>query len=1627
VEPRGVSAASRGTQAIVKTAGPQSGRPPYTNAPVSSLLPFGGTVVSGQAIITELSPTSLSIVQTSKNAVIDWSSFLLGSGVTVSILAPDAAATSVFEVMGSSPTTIFGNLVANDKIALANPNGIRIGPGASVTAAGFLATTATMSAPRIAGFMAGGPMVFDTPGQGTASVVNAGTINVADGGVAALVAPGVVNSGLIRARLGKVELASGSTYTIDLNGDGLVQLAVSDQVLSRALGADGKPLPAAVVNSGSILADGGRVYLSANVARNVTDNVINMSGLVQARAATVVGGDIILSGGDKGIVAVSGTLDVSGVGAGQTGGTIKVLGEQVALDAGAKLKASGDAGGGTVLVGGNVRGGGPEPHALYTFVDQAATISADALRSGNGGRIAVWSDQDTQFNGFASAQGGALSGNGGYVETSSAQILGLGSQARVTTAAPHGVMGEWLLDPNTVTIDVQGNQNLNGDTFTSPFSPGSGKDDVLGVSTLVNALNGSNITISATNGIALATAIDSSTNAAAGNLTLVSPGGISLGASVKTKGSQTYTGPVTLTSNVTLDTSTSNAAINLGGSVDGGFGLTLASGSGAATFGGIVGGTTPLASLSTTGTGPVNLNATAITTVGAQSYGGPVTLGANTSLTSTNSAIGFVSTVNGAYSLGVAAGTGSVTFGGAVGATNALSSLDLSGTTGTINLNSTAVKTTGTQTYGGAVVLGATDTLTTTNSAVNFTSTVDGGYGLTIASGSGAVTLGGAAGGTTALASLTSSGTGTVKLDSNVTTSGTQTYTGPLVLGATDTLKTTNSLITFNSTIDGGYGLTATTGSGAVTFGGIVGGATTLASLSTTGTGSVNFYGTGISTSGLQDYNGAVSLLANTALTTSNSNINFHRDVSGSKSLAVSAGNAAVTFYATVGNVTPLSSLDMSGTTGTIYLQSTQYKTSGAQIYGGQVWVDNNLTMTTTNSPVTFVQPVYGYRSGKSLTITAGSGTVTFDSTVGVGASSVISGLNLSGTTGNIYLSGGVSVTNAGQKYGGPVVLLADVAMNSSNSVITFNNTVDGAFNLSIGQGSGALTFGGVVGGTAPLASLTTTGSGTTNLNSASVTTTGLQSYGGPVSLGTATVTLDSSTASGSISLGGQTTGNSHALVLNSGNGNLALSGVNGTSSLTLDGWNGTTNLNWTSAGTLTLYGGTYNPVAGSAYTFPSVTTNGSLTLSQNTTFGALTLGGTTTLDGSTGNHNITFSSTVDNAALATNSLTVNAGSGAVNFNAAVGQTNQLSSLTVNANSATFTSAMKGNGTFTLAPGTAATAMHVNDGTSSGLYVNGTEFANFSGWTGGMVFGSTTETGGVNVGATNWSNAVKFQSAATGAINLLGSQIDNSSGASMEFNGPVVVKANTTVYTALAPIYFDSTVDDSAAGSHTLTLTAFLGIHANVTFSGIVGGTAKLAALDLSGTTNNIYLNSTGVTTSGSQIYGGNVVLGGAEVLTSTSGSGTIQFNTMYGAQALKVSAGSGTVNFNGTVGSGTALTSLDLSGSTGPINLNTTSITSSGQQTYGGAVTGATNTSFVLSGGGITLNSGASISATGSGNATVVTSAAFTDNNNSVGGGFAVGSGRWLIYSQNPANDVLGGLTYSFKQYNTAYPTAPP
>ncbi len=278
--------------------------------------PLGPNVVGGAATVTGVGTSNVTVNQSTPRAIINWNSFNIGAGETTRFVQPDASSIALNRVTGGlGPSMINGMLTANGRVFLVNPDGVMISKSGTINTAGFLATTNDISN---ANFMAG-KYQFNIPGRPDASIVNEGRINAHSHGFAALVAPGVRNSGTITARYGKIGLAAGNDFSLDFYGDQLITLAVNDSIKATVSDvATGQPLSALVKNDGKLKANGGRVELTAAQARTVVDSVINNSGVIEARSVGTRNGKIVLGGSTTKVaglppqtVKVSGKLDVS--------------------------------------------------------------------------------------------------------------------------------------------------------------------------------------------------------------------------------------------------------------------------------------------------------------------------------------------------------------------------------------------------------------------------------------------------------------------------------------------------------------------------------------------------------------------------------------------------------------------------------------------------------------------------------------------------------------------------------------------------------------------------------------------------------------------------------------------------------------------------------------------------------------------------------------------------------------------------------------------------------------------------------------------------------------------------------------------------------------------------------------------------------------------------------------------------------------------------------------------------------------------------------------------------------------------------------------------------------------------
>jgi filamentous hemagglutinin family protein len=223
-----------------------------------------------------------------------------------------------------------------------------------------------------------------------------------------------------------------------------------------------------VANEGTIVATMGNVQMASGekitldlngnslvkltIDQGTLNALIENKGLIKANGGQVYlstqAVDTILDGmvNNTGVIEVSSFTDV--------GGKIVLTSDNITLGSESVLDASGAKGGGEVLVGGDWQGSSGLYQAQTVTMESGAIIDASATDNGNGGKVVLWSDIHnvnslTTANGSVIAKG-ANGGQGGQVETSGHNVTIDGFS--VNTLSDTSNAGLWLIDPYDYTI-----------------------------------------------------------------------------------------------------------------------------------------------------------------------------------------------------------------------------------------------------------------------------------------------------------------------------------------------------------------------------------------------------------------------------------------------------------------------------------------------------------------------------------------------------------------------------------------------------------------------------------------------------------------------------------------------------------------------------------------------------------------------------------------------------------------------------------------------------------------------------------------------------------------------------------------------------------------------------------------------------------------------------------------------------------------------------------------------------------------------------------------------------------------------------------------------------------------------
>jgi filamentous hemagglutinin family protein len=1627
-------------------------------------------VIAGDATIAAAGG-GVTISQSTARAIVNWQDFSIAAGQSVRFVQPDALSATLNRVVSGAPSSLLGNLEANGKVFLINPNGVVIGAGARIDAGGFLASTLDVSD---ADFLRGGDLLFR--GDSTAGVQNLGAIN-ALGGDVFLIARRVENAGTIAAANGVAGLAAGSEVLLTTGGN--------ERVFVQATSAPGE-----IVNAGRIAATSAELKAAGG---NAYALAINNSGLVRATGSEMRDGQVWLVA-NGGSVEAGGTLAASSAD-GSRGGEVRVLGERINIPTLGRVEVSGANSGGTVLIGGDFQGRNADvANARTTTIAAGARIGADATAKGEGGRVIVWSDETTDFAGEISARGGARGGDGGFAEVSGKATL----RYRGTTdlRAAQGTSGTLLLDPKNIVVATGGADTLGANDEFGENPTGTSTIDPSAIAT---ALDSASVVLQANNDITVSDPIFNS-NGWENALTFQAGRSIAFNADVHVDGdliavanyaggqaAQRDAGDATLTlaSGMKLD--------NWDGSDRA---MTLQFGAGP-------NGDDPAGAISLAGTIRNALGTLTIATNEATSGSRTISLGPTTTANLTVTSAGDITQTGALSMISVArtklyAGTSDITL---TDAGNALGKVDFTGGDVTLNHGATAAFTlhgtaagnltaTATNMLVGATLYGGTSTggaLTfTTNNSLQFAhyttghtivSTSGGASGAISIQAGGAITLPSVpgfavgfdtqgapvsliAGGPNAdlsvgASSITTNG-GAITLRSNrnvLLNQATLTSGGGGVILNSDAGASGAGSITLapNSVIRSNGGRVELAGGSAVDANGYLTGraAGSGATISATAAGASGILVNGAT---IDSAGGAIRLLGQSSVSSAS---DAAVGVFIASATTIDAGTGTVLIDGLsrasggTGNMGVNVRRAQPGQAGTAEVSITSANTTaGAITIVGQ----GPTSGSSTNSSGINLQ------DATSITATGAGGGITLTGTGGVSSAASNNGVNFENGTGIVVAtsSGPLALNGtAGNAMGAGIKVngTSTVALGSagmSGALTLTSDTIDfvssngslrstGALLVQPLTPSQAIDLGGGAGLSLSQSAIDAFADGFESI------TIGRADGAGTITINAAvsfkdSVTLRSPIGGGSITVDG-------ALSTGSGSeaGSLTLRAANEISvtagkTITTAGQPVTLNADRDASGSgfITIGSGAAITTSGGAITLGGGS-DPSTTAAKGATYGVRLMGaldagiGAVTIRGEAtaiaGNNN--YGVNVEGGSVKTSgagAITI-AGTGAPS----AGNTNYGVGLNTDA----IIEATGSGGITILGTGGGATGSYYNDGVAIHW---GSAIASATGAI------TITGTAGIATGA-NTSNGISFQGGA-GKVESMGS-------AAITLTGTGVGSASSGLYFGNASVIGGA----SASGGITLTAdTMNFGGSPVVRSSGALwvqplatsttiglGSASGSGTLGLAQSALNAFADGFNSITIGRSDGSGAIVVGNAAFLDAVefrapAGSGAISI-----AGALDASVNRLTLNAAAGANQDAALTAGSLlvkgagsfvltntSNMVGTLAANVTgplSFTNGGALTIGsvdgttGVSTGANAVTVRTTSGNLTVASPVTVSG-----AADLTLAAAGNFINSVGASaVSVGTGRWLVWSTNPANDTRNGLTEDFRHYNATFGSTTP
>ena len=625
---------------------------------------------------------------------------------------------------------------------------------------------------------------------------------------------------------------------------------------------------------------------------------------------------------------------------------------------------------------------------------------------------------------------------------------------------------------------ASGTTTINGTLDTSGVSGIQLAGNAFNINgNLITTGNGS---VSITNS-GLLTLTGGASTSISGVFTQSGTGNVSLAGTLSTNSHTiSFASPITIVGNTSLSTGT-GANIAFASTINGRQNLTLAAGTGNISFGGNLGGTTPLGALTIQSVNNITypiVNASSVSQVassGTTTISGSLNTSGSAGISLVGTTInqnGVLSTLNSGPIVIQNSGTFTI-----VANTNASGPYTQSGS-GTVDFGGSLLATNSHITFDGPIILTSAATFLSgpVGGDMTFANTIDGNQNLSLTAAGGSITFGASIGSTTPIGNLTivsannvsaqaifaasitqSTGTGTSTFNGALTSTGDIDLSGNAFTISNNVATTTGSLNVANS------GVFTLSSAANVNIAG---------SLNQTGVGTSNISGT-TTTGGLISFVGPVTVTATASLnsSTNSQSISFLGTVDGPGNLTLAAQSANITFQHDIGDTTPLGALLVSSvnnlTIQAITASSiTQAAGTGTTLFNSNVSTSGSAGINLTGSIFSFLANVTTTNSGPIAIANTGLLTLTPGKTVSASGSFTQTG------SGQVSLGGSVLTNDAVLSFAGPITLSSAVSLNSSGGNLSIAQTIDGNEPLTLTAGAGNIVVLGNIGSTTPLASL---------------------------------------------------------------------------------------------------------------------------------------------------------------------------------------------------------------------------------------------------------------------------------------------------------------------------------------------------------------------------------------------------------------------------------------------------------------------------------------------------------------------------------------------------------------------------